>query len=295
MIRQARRMTIRDSHLVLHEATVPAATEWSVNPEAWLFLRVLHGEGFTFREKKPLLFGEGDTLVNAPGRPTLLRASQCGELRVQFFYVIAELLTGVISSSEQQHLAQAAQQGREFPRHLVAASPVAQQFAALGKQASADQTLLARCEMLRLSSQILTDHLPPPAPQPHQVLTAEQRFESMMKEQVESVWRHQSPEELARQCRCSVRHFSRLFRKHYGTSFVPKRIELSLQKAKQLLEETDAKIIDVAMESGFNHVGFFTSRFKQRFGCTPSVWRKRQSKPLKITGKRAGRAALVTV
>jgi len=283
---------ICSSHLALHEASVLVATEWNVNPDAWLFLRVLQGAGCAFRGTSSLLLNEGDALVNAPGIACQLRASQLGALRVQYFQVLPELLTGVLSASERQHLERAAKQGRGFPRHLTASTPFARQFAELDRQVTAGQTLLARCEMLHLSAMILTEQLPPPASQPNQMLTAQQRFEMMITQMVESELLYQSPAVLAQQCGCSVRHFNRLFYNQFGHSFVPGRIELYLQKAKQLLEETDGKVIDVAMDSGFNHVGFFTSRFKKRFGCTPSEWRKRKEQTAKANGKHRRRTAV---
>ena len=285
------RMMIHNSHLVLHDASVPAATEWSVDQHGWLFLRVLQGEGYAFREKTPLLLSPGDALVHAPGRPCQIRASQLGELRVQYFQVLPELLAGTISAAERQHLERAAQLEHTFPAHRPTTSLFAQQFALLGKQPRPNHTLLARCEMLHLSAMILADHLPPPAPQPNQGLTAKQRFETLATQMVENQWQHQTPDKLAQQCGCGVRHFSRLFRSHFGQSLIPKRITLCLHKAKQLLEESDAKIIDVAMDSGFNHVGLFTSRFKRHFGCTPSEWRRRNGQPAKATGRRNGRRA----
>ncbi|MEI6085701.1 MAG: helix-turn-helix transcriptional regulator [Verrucomicrobiota bacterium] len=267
---------IRNSHLVLHEEGVPAGTEWSTNLQGWLFLRILRGEGCVFRGKTPLLVSEGDALVYAPGRSCQLRASQLGELRIQYFYVFPELLTGTISATERQHLEEAAQLERTFPLHRAASSPFAQQFAVFSQQASTSHALLVRCEMLRLSALILAVHLPPPAPQVSHVLNAKDRFEMLVAEMVESELHNRPPEELARQCGCGVRHFSRLFRSYFGRSFVPKRIELCLHKARQMLEESDAKIIDVALASGFNHVGLFSSRFKKRYGATPSEWRKRK-------------------
>ena len=283
---------IRNSHLVLHEASVPAATERSITLQGWLFLRVHRGEGYAFREKTPLLLSESDTLVQVPGRPCQLRASQLGELQVQFFQVFPELLTGTLTASERQQLEQAAQLAHTFPGHRPAASPFAQQFAllvALGQPANTSQTLLARCEMLRLAALILTDLLPSPAPHSAATLTAKDRFELLMTQTVESELQQQPVEELARRCGCGVRHFSRLFRSYFGRSLVTTRIELCLHKAKQLLEESDAKIIDVAMDSGFNQIGLFTSRFKKRFGCTPSEWRRRKAQPDKTAGQRPGR------
>ena len=132
---------IRNSHLVLHEVSVPAATEWSVDLPGWLFVRVRQGEGYAFREKTPVLLSDGDALVHAPGRPCQVRASQLGELRIQFFQIFPELLAGTISATERQYLERAAQLEHTFPDHRPASSPVAQQFAALGKKTSPNHTL----------------------------------------------------------------------------------------------------------------------------------------------------------
>ena len=50
--------------------------------------------------------------------------------------------------------------------------------------------------------------------------------------------------------------------------------ELRLQRALQLLADADAKIINVAYESGYRHLGLFNAMFKKRFGVTPSEWRR---------------------
>jgi hemolysin activation/secretion protein len=55
--------------------------------------------------------------------------------------------------------------------------------------------------------------------------------------------------------------------------------ELRLQRARQLLADADAKIINVAYNSGYRHLGLFNAMFKKRFGLTPSEWR-RQNLPV---------------
>ena len=76
--------------------------------------------------------------------------------------------------------------------------------------------------------------------------------------------------ELAGQLHCSERHFSRLFREEFNISLRARQTELRLQRARQLLTESDAKIINVAYESGYRHLGLFNALFKRRFGVTPS-------------------------
>lgn len=80
--------------------------------------------------------------------------------------------------------------------------------------------------------------------------------------------------EMARRCGCSRRHLSRVVREHFGSALVSVRTELRLDKAANLLRSKDRKIIDVAMDCGFSHLGLFTSKFRERFGMTPGKWRK---------------------
>ena len=56
-----------------------------------------------------------------------------------------------------------------------------------------------------------------------------------------------------------------------------RQIELRLQRARQLLTDSDAKIINVAYDSGYRHLGLFNAMFKKRFGVTPSEWRRSRS------------------
>jgi AraC-like DNA-binding protein len=81
--------------------------------------------------------------------------------------------------------------------------------------------------------------------------------------------------ELAARVHCSERHFSRLFREEFGVPLRTRQIELRLQRARQLLADQDAKIINVAYDSGYRHLGLFNAMFKKRFGATPSQWRRR--------------------
>jgi AraC-like DNA-binding protein len=84
--------------------------------------------------------------------------------------------------------------------------------------------------------------------------------------------------ELAEHLHCSERHFSRLFREEFGVPLRARQIELRLQRAQQLLGDSDAKIINVAYDSGYRHLGLFNAMFKKRFGVTPSEWRRKRDK-----------------
>jgi Helix-turn-helix domain len=51
-------------------------------------------------------------------------------------------------------------------------------------------------------------------------------------------------------------------------------MEMRLLKAASLFRNPDAKVINVAEQCGFNHLGLFNTCFKRRFGVSPGQWRK---------------------
>ena len=93
--------------------------------------------------------------------------------------------------------------------------------------------------------------------------------------------------EMADKFSCSRRHLNRLFHQHFGCSVASLRMEMRLLKALSLLRNPDLKIINVAEQCGFNHLGLFNACFKKRFGNTPGQWRKEPSngeKPVSGSG-----------
>jgi len=68
-------------------------------------------------------------------------------------------------------------------------------------------------------------------------------------------------------------HFSRVFKAHVG---LPPHYYISsirLQKAKDLLLQTNFSIRDIGLEIGQQSLGTFTTRFTERVGMTPSQFR----------------------
>ena len=83
-----------------------------------------------------------------------------------------------------------------------------------------------------------------------------------------------SPADLAAYCGCSLRHFSRLFRHRFEVSLRERKKELRLLKARQMLTETDSRVMTVAGACGYRHLGVFNALFKKRFGVTPTECRR---------------------
>ena len=80
--------------------------------------------------------------------------------------------------------------------------------------------------------------------------------------------------ELAGKFGCGRRHLNRLFHQYFGFSVGALRMEMRLLRAVSLLRDADAKVINVAAQCGFNHLGLFNTCFKKRFGVSPGRWRK---------------------
>jgi AraC-like DNA-binding protein len=83
-----------------------------------------------------------------------------------------------------------------------------------------------------------------------------------------------SVSDLAGRFNCSRRHLNRLFHQHFGVSVSALRMEMRLLKAVSLLRDANLKIINVAEQCGFNHLGLFNTCFRRRFGTSPGQWRK---------------------
>ena len=87
-----------------------------------------------------------------------------------------------------------------------------------------------------------------------------------------------SPPELAAQAGMSTRQLERLFRRYLNRS--PKRyyMELRLQKARNLLMQTDMSVINVALASGFASPSHFSKCYRAHFNTTPYRERGAQEK-----------------
>lgn len=88
----------------------------------------------------------------------------------------------------------------------------------------------------------------------------------MMEENIEEPI---SPSELARQVGMSTRQLERLFRRYLNRS--PKRyyMGLRLQRARNLLLQTDMTVINVALACGFTSPSHFSKCYRNHYGRTP--------------------------
>lgn len=83
--------------------------------------------------------------------------------------------------------------------------------------------------------------------------------------------------EAARLANLSPDHFSRLFTSYVGTSFRQYGVDVRLERARHLLEETTLTVGEIALSLGYEDVFLFSRQCKARFGRPPTRLRSRPS------------------
>ncbi|MGO8837524.1 MAG: POTRA domain-containing protein [Limisphaerales bacterium] len=266
-------MTI-ERHLILQELTLRPSGEWTPRNHEWFMVRVAEGTGYWLQPGAAARqLGVGDGLMTTGNGDGVLRASQLGELKLQFFSIQPQYLNGLLTVAEWHQLEVTPHRPAAPAAIFTASQPLAQRFTRLAEQPRREG-LPVRCGLLQLWAGAIADLLPAPAAQPTGSGKLRERFHQLVGQLPEVELSQCSLRDLAGQLNCSERHFTRLFREEFGVPLRARQIELRLQRARQLLADSDAKITSVAFDSGYQHLGLFNMMFKKRFGMTPSEWRQ---------------------
>lgn len=77
---------------------------------------------------------------------------------------------------------------------------------------------------------------------------------------------------LARRAGMSDGHYTVLFKKATGTSFIPYLQQLRVEKAKQMFMQTELSAKEIAQKVGFNDYFHFSKTFKKLEGASPSSY-----------------------
>ncbi|SHJ52538.1 two-component system, response regulator YesN [Geosporobacter subterraneus DSM 17957] len=84
-------------------------------------------------------------------------------------------------------------------------------------------------------------------------------------------------EDVAKHVGLSPFYLSKLFKKQVGINFIEYVTKKKIDKAKDLLVQTNLPVINIALELGFHEPNYFSKVFKKVEGITPSQYRDRIS------------------
>ena len=91
----------------------------------------------------------------------------------------------------------------------------------------------------------------------------------------DSIERPRSPAVIAAEIGISTRQLERLFGRHLNCSPKKYLMDLRLQRARNLLVQTDQSVTEVALACGFESPGHFARVYRTRFGITPTAQQAR--------------------
>jgi AraC-like DNA-binding protein len=264
-------------HLRIEEVELPPGQEWTDAEPVWHFVRVSSGAAYWLDPAKPRAFTEGELVVSGPVIKAVIRASQLTEVVLHWFGFAPELLYGFFTVAERRLFEAGSESAGRSLQFLPSTHPVTQRFVFLANQRTPQNELTQRTEVLGLVTAFFGERVIRQQPGPPAALApnAHDRFEQIISQMPELELIHHTPEQLARLCGCSPRHFNRLFHERFGESPRARQTELRLLKARQLLTDTDQKVVQIALDSGYRSLSLFNSLFKRRFGVSPSEWRQK--------------------
>src|SRR6202012_2600707 len=81
---------------------------------------------------------------------------------------------------------------------------------------------------------------------------------------------------LAREARLTPWHFLRVFEHRTGVTPHQYVLRTRLRRAAVRLSSEPSRILDIALDAGFNDISNFNRAFRTEFGVPPKHWRARQ-------------------
>ena len=256
-------------HLRLHR--LRDAEEFSHSFDGLCFVFPKGGHGHHANGGYAQSLAPGDVLIVRDGAGCKLTTGKGGDFVFWSFCLRPENLFPLFDGKEIALLDDVL---KDFgPRkHYTSTSAVAADSHRLLAEVSPNPTLDHRGQLVRIAASILAEEFKQAHHRTGFVRAEEhiiQVFERLSSDEILSL----SIDELATRFSCSRRHLNRLFHQFFGFSATALKTEMRLLRAASLLRNPNSKVITVAQQCGFNHLGLFNTTFRRRFGSTPGQWR----------------------
>lgn len=262
--------------LILQRVDLDGMAQWGDGVTGVIFLFPKEGQGRYAARTFSQDIVAGDMLVaNASVEGRLTSVGKEG-LKALYFYANLESLAGLFTSAELCHLNQLCEDFMGV-RFYAAGDPSARECHAVVDAAPTDATLEHRWHLLRAVAALFGPVLGAAITRGQQDGLTKAHMLKVLDQLTPAELQHLSVKELAQRFGCGRRHLNRLFQEHFGTSVAALKMEMRLLKAVILLRNPSAKVINVAGECGFTHLGLFNTCFKRRFGVNPTEWRRQNA------------------
>lgn len=264
---------LQQDYLNLRLTRLKPPKEWLVKGPGLSFLFPKGGAGIYDSGVDTYPFAPGDVLVLNAEPGGKICVSNGGELVFWSFSWCFEHLFPLFASNEIC-LFRSVTDGFSGAKLYPASDPLARECYRLLADVPPQFSLEHRGQLVRIAAAILAAEFSNVHRQPGGFVPVEEHmikvFESLSSADILTL----PVGDLASRFSCSRRHLNRLFHQHFGLSVAALKMEMRLLKATSLLRDPDTKVINVAAECGFNHLGLFNTCFKRRFGTSPGRWRK---------------------
>jgi len=218
-------------HLRLEEINLLPAGEWKGASPGWCLFRIRQGQGYWIGDATPRELNSAEVAVLSPWRGGAFLAGQLGPVTLDYFRFCPESWIGFFTVAERIRFEKLAMRPEHAVRFFPASHEAARQFSRLCELGPSANGLLSRCQMLEIVARVFNRELAQRDSAPAALLPANKRIKVFMNQLSEADFLKLSPDEMADHCRCTVRHFQRLFSQIFGTAVRKKQEQLRLLKA----------------------------------------------------------------
>jgi AraC-like DNA-binding protein len=280
----------QQEHLSLQLVYLKSPAEWGHDREGLAFVFAESGEGNYVCGRMTQCLCPGDVLISNGGRGGKLLLVNGAAMAFRTFSISLEHLYPLFAA-EEISLLDTLTENLRGPRLFPASSSLAKECHQLIKSVPAEWTLDHRSQLLRIAALLLTEEFKAARGQRVGFVRAEDRVAQVLQQLSADELLSFSVDDLAAKFACSRRQLNRLFHEYLGLSVATLRMEMRMLKAVSLLRNPDAKVINIAEQCGFNHLGLFNTCFKRRFGASPGQWRKKATNDVGSSGPELARSA----